>query len=80
MPSPQRIFRRFSTLQIQQLIQTGFDSVLNGRFSSVSGSAKSGSLDLLPLETLLFEANYELGIRNGTGLPSKVQMDLTGYK
>lgn len=80
MPSPRRLFRNFSTAQIRQLIDRGFDEALYGKFTSLSGAGKSSSIKDMDLETLLFEANYELDIRNETQAPDKIYMDLTGYK
>ena len=76
MPSPQRLFRNFTTDQINQLIASGFDRMLNGSFTSLSGGGKSSSNQQFDLETLLREANAELDERNGTPRAARVEQRL----
>ena len=80
MPSPRRLFRNFTTAQIQQLLTSGFDRALYGTFTSLSGGAKSSGLENMDLGELLMEANYELGIRGGTVGPTKTYQDFTGIR
>jgi len=80
MPSPRRLFRNFTTAQIQQLLDRGFDEALYGRFTSLSGASQSSSIKDMDLGELLMEANYELGIRGGTIGPSKTYQDFTGNR
>lgn len=80
MPSPRRLFRNFTTAQIQQLLDRGFEEALYGRFTSLSGASQSSSIKDMDLGELLMEANYELGIRGGTIGPSKTYQDFTGNR
>lgn len=80
MPSPRRLFRNFTTEQIQQLLDRGFDEALYGRFTSLSGASQSSSIRDMDLGELLMEANYELGIRGGTLGPTKTYQDFTGNR
>lgn len=80
MPSPRRLFRNFTTAQIQQLLDRGFDEALYGRFTSLSGASQSSSIKDMDLGELLMEANYEIGIRGGTLGPSKTYQDFTGNR
>lgn len=80
MPSPRRLFRNFTTAQIQQLLDRGFDEALYGRFTSLSGASQTSSIRDMDLGELLMEANYELGIRGGTIGPSKTYQDFTGNR
>jgi len=80
MPSPRRLFRNFTTAQIQQLLDRGFEEALYGRFTSLSGASQSSSIKDMDLGELLMEANYELGIRGGTLGPSKTYQDFTGNR
>jgi len=80
MPSPRRLFRNFTTAQIQQLLDSGFDRALYGTFTSLSGGSKSSGIQNMDLSELLMEANYELGIRGGTLGPSKTYQDFTGNR
>jgi hypothetical protein len=80
MPSPRRLFRNFTTSQIQQLLDSGFDRALYGTFTSLSGGAKSSGIQNMDLSELLMEANYELGIRGGTLGPTKTYQDFTGNR
>lgn len=80
MPSPRRLFRNFTTAQIQQLLTSGFDRALYGAFTSISGGQKTSGIENMDLSELLMEANYELGIRGGTLGPSKTYQDFTGNR
>lgn len=78
MPSPQFILRGlFAADELTAMLKDLFQ---NGRFTSLAGGAKSSGIEYLPFPQQVIEIRAELDRLNGTQLPSKVYMDLTGYK
>lgn len=78
MPSPAFILRDlFTAVELSAMLKDIFQ---NGRFTSLSGSAKSSGIEYLPFPQQVIEIRAELDRLNSTQLPSKVYMDLTGYK
>ena len=80
MPSPQRLFRNFTTAQLDALIASAADRAVNGTFTSLGGGSKSSSIENMSIEDILREVNYEKGIRAGTLGPSKTYQDFTGNR
>lgn len=75
--SPRRIFRNLTAVQLQTLIDNALDRIANGDRTSVSGGGKSGSKNwAMSPEDILFEANAELAIINGTAKPSRTYFDV----
>lgn len=77
MPSPSRIYRNLTTPQIEALIAAAVDRQTNGAFTNLSGGGHSSSKAFANDETLLFEANYELSVRNGTLGPTHTTSDFS---
>lgn len=81
--SPRRIFRNFTTAQIQQLIAAGFDRAIYGQIESLAGQNHSSTTRFdLSLSDLFFEANFELGVR-GVGAanpPQVIYQDFSGLR
>jgi hypothetical protein len=78
MPSPAFILRDlFTAAELTAMLKDLFQ---NGRFTSLSGASKSSGIEYLPFPQQVIEIRAELDRLNSTQLPSKVYMDLTGYK
>ena len=79
--SPRRIFRNFTTAQINQLIASGFDRAIYGQIESLAGQNHSSTIRFdLSLSDLLFEANFELDQRNATTPPQIIYQDYSGLR
>lgn len=78
MPSPAYILRGlFTAAELTAMLKDLFQ---NGRFTSLAGGAKSSGIEYLPFPQQVIEIRAELDRLNSAQLPSKVYMDLTGYK
>ena len=77
MPSPKRIFRSFSTEDIEAQRDAAALRLLSGSFTSTSGGGKSSTRAFEAASDVLFEANYELEVRNGTVAPSRTTQDFS---
>ena len=78
MPSPAFILRDlFTAAELTAMLKDLFE---NGRFTSLAGGAKSSGIEYLPFPQQVIEIRAEIDRLNSTQLPSKVYMDLTGYK
>lgn len=75
--SPKRIFRGQTAAQLAVIIASALDRIANGDRTSLSGGGKSGSRNWpMSPEDVLFEANAELAILNGTAIPSRTYFDV----
>lgn len=78
MPSPAFILRDlFTAAELTAMLKDLFE---NGRFTSLAGGAKSSGIEYLPFPQQVIEIRAEIDRLNSTQLPSKIYMDLTGYK
>lgn len=78
MPSPQYLLKDLFTVEeLEAMLKELFQF---GRFTSLSGAAKSGGIEFLPFEQQMIEIRAELDRLNGEITPKKIYMDLTGYK
>lgn len=75
--SPRRIFKGQTAVQLAAIIATALDRIANGDRTSVSGGGKSGSRNWpMPPDEVLFEAQWELSVLNGTQRPSRTYFDV----
>ncbi len=71
--SPRRIFRNLTDAQLTQLQNAALDRALFGQLESLAGQGHSSTTKFdLSVDDLLFELNYELGVR-GLGTPNLPQ-------
>ena len=73
MPSPRRLFKSFTDLQLEQAKQAIIDRMTNGQFTSLGGENQSSSKQYANLESSLFELNAEIDYRAGTVRPQRVE-------
>jgi hypothetical protein len=79
MPSPQRLYRHYSTPDLAAAFATA-KKELEECWQSVGGGAKSGTKAVTEAKLRLHEINAEMDFRAGIVTTKKVNMDLTGYK
>ena len=77
MPSPQRIFRNATEAEITAARTAAMDRLTNGAFTSLSGGGHSSSRQFTDPSVILFEADYELSVRNGTVGPTHTTQDFS---
>ena len=77
MPSPKRIFRSLSTADVEAQRDAALARVLSGSFTSTSGGGKSSTRQFEAASDIVFEATYELAVRNGTAAPSRTTQDFS---
>ena len=74
MPSPAYILRDlFTADELRALIK---DLLTNGRFTSLSGGAKSSNIEYLPFDQQMIELRAELNRLTGATPPQKVEQRL----
>ena len=79
MPSPQRLYRHYSTPDLAAAFVTA-KKELEVCWQSLGGGAKSGTKAVTEAKLRLHEINAEMDFRAGIITAKKVNMDLTGYK
>ena len=79
MPSPQRLYRHYSTPDLADAFATA-KKELEVCWQSLGGGAKSGTKAVTEAKLRLHEINAEMDFRAGIITAKKVNMDLTGYK
>ena len=72
MPGPIRLFKYFTTDQLNAAIAACVQQMSSGAFTSLSGAQKSSSQEWLDLEVRLRALNYEQDIRNNVVRVQKV--------
>jgi len=75
MPSPMRIFKNATLAEITAARTAAMERLTNGAFTSLSGGGHSSSKQYTDPTVILFEANYELSVRNGTVGPTRTTQD-----
>ena len=75
MPSPMRIFKNATSAEITAARAAAMDRLTNGAFTSLSGGGHSSSRQFTDPSVILFEADYELSVRNGTVGPTHTTQD-----
>lgn len=77
MPSPAFILRGlFTSAELAAMLKDLFQ---NGRFTSLSGGAKSSGIEYLPFPQQVIEIRAELDRLAGTTLPQKVEQRIYPY-
>jgi hypothetical protein len=77
MPSPKRIFRNATLAEVQAAHAAALDRVTNGAFTSLSGGGTSSTKQYANDQEILFEASYELDVRNSTVKPTHTTQDFS---
>ena len=78
MASPKRLFKNFTTAQLNAVLASAVTRATSGEFTSLSGAQKSSSKAWMDLQAMLVEINFEIDLRNGVSRPQTVLQDLTG--
>lgn len=79
MAGPTRLFKYYTTAELQTLFASLKQRMLTGQITGTGGAAKSSSQEYLDIEESLRAVQYEMDIRGGVKRPQMVVQVLTQY-